>query len=69
MVGGLLICDSDDIALKTRLIRDHGEGLVDNEWPDEKLVNVIGMNFGMTEFEAQSHSQVEDLYNRNQKRG
>lgn len=50
--GGILITNNKKIAMKTRLIRNHGEGVVKDDWHDEDLVNIIGMNFRMTEFQA-----------------
>ena len=67
--GGLLITNRTDIAKKARLIRNHGEGVVENSWSDEELVNVIGMNFRLTEFQAAvAIPQVKDLENRNESR-
>ena len=67
--GGLLISNRDDIAMKSRLIRNHGEGVVKDSWTDDQLVNVIGMNYRLTEFQAAvAIPQIEDLCNRNEKR-
>ena len=67
--GGLLITDNKKIAMKSRLIRNHGEGIVEDDWTDEELVNIIGMNYRMTEFQAAvAIPQLKDLHNRNEKR-
>ena len=50
--GGLLITKNKDIAAKARLIRNHGEGLAKKNWSRKKLINIIGMNYRMTEFQA-----------------
>jgi perosamine synthetase len=67
--GGLLITNREDIAIKSRLIRNHGEGVVEEDWSDDELVNVIGMNYRLTEFQAAvAIPQVKSLKERNQKR-
>ena len=67
--GGLLITDNKKIAMKSRLIRNHGEGIVEDDWTDEELVNIVGMNYRMTEFQAAvAIPQLNDLHNRNEKR-
>jgi len=50
--GGMLTTDDPSIAFKARLIRNHGEGVAEQSWTDEELVNVIGMNFRLTELQA-----------------
>lgn len=50
--GGILITDDPEIAFKARLIRNHGEGVTDESWEEEELVNIIGMNFRLTELQA-----------------
>lgn len=50
--GGILITKNKDIAAKARLIRNHGEGLAQKNWSKKKLINIIGMNYRMTEFQA-----------------
>lgn len=50
--GGMIITRSAALARKCRLIRNHGESIPDETWPDEDLVNVVGMNFRMTELTA-----------------
>jgi len=67
--GGLLITDREDIAMKSRLIRNHGEGVVEDEWSDDELVNVIGMNYRLTEFQAAlAIPQLKSLQDRNNRR-
>ena len=67
--GGLLITDNKKVAMKSRLIRNHGEGIVEDDWTDEELVNIVGMNYRMTEFQAAvAIPQLKDLHNRNEKR-
>ena len=50
--GGMLITNNARIAMKARLIRNHGEGLTEDDWPDQDLCNIIGMNFRLTELQA-----------------
>ena len=55
--------------MKARLIRNHGEGVVKENWQDEEIVNVIGMNYRMTEFQAAvAIPQLHSLESRNNKR-
>ena len=65
--GGMLITDDPNIAFKSRLIRNHGEGVAQDSWTDEELINIIGMNFRLTELQAAvAIPQLHDLDNRNQ---
>jgi len=65
--GGMLITDDPKIAFKSRLIRNHGEGVAQDSWSDEELINIIGMNFRLTELQAAvAIPQLHDLDNRNQ---
>jgi perosamine synthetase len=50
--GGMIVTNNQLIAKKCRLIRNHGEGIVDENWSDDDLVNIIGHNFRMTELTA-----------------
>ena len=50
--GGMLVTRDPAIAQKARLIRNHGEGIVGADWPAEDLVNIVGMNYRLTEFQA-----------------
>ena len=50
--GGLIVTNDKNIAIKCRLIRNHGEAIVDDRFNDEQLVNVVGYNFRMTEIHA-----------------
>jgi len=50
--GGMVITESEAIAAKCRLIRNHGESVVGPDDPDEFVVNVVGQNFRMTEAAA-----------------
>jgi len=49
--GGIIVTNSDDLAEKMRLIRNHAEAVVENK-KTENLVNMVGFNFRMTEIEA-----------------
>ena len=50
--GGLIITSNIEIAKKCRLIRNHGEAIVDDEFSDKELVNIVGYNFRLTEIHA-----------------
>jgi perosamine synthetase len=64
--GGLVVTDDPRIARKARLIRNHGEGAVESSWPDDELVNVVGMNFRLTELQAAvAIGQFDHLEERN----
>jgi perosamine synthetase len=50
--GGMIVTNNSYLAKKCRLIRNHGEGIVEEDWADDDLVNMIGHNFRMTELTA-----------------
>ena len=50
--GGLIVTNNDNIGLKCRLIRNHGEAIVNDDSTVEELVNIVGYNFRMTEIHA-----------------
>jgi len=50
--GGMIVTDDPALARKVRLIRNHGESIPDDAWEDEDLVNLVGLNFRMTELTA-----------------
>jgi perosamine synthetase len=50
--GGLILTNNKKIAVKSRLIRNHGEAIVDDSFTDEELSNVVGYNFRLTELHA-----------------
>ena len=50
--GGLVVTNSQKLAEKCRLIRNHGEAVVNDEDSDEYLVNIIGYNFRISELHA-----------------
>ncbi|WP_115024787.1 DegT/DnrJ/EryC1/StrS aminotransferase family protein [Synechococcus sp. UW69] len=49
--GGLIITNDDKLAERTRLIRNHGEAVIESNNPHE-LKNIIGYNFRLGEIEA-----------------
>jgi perosamine synthetase len=64
--GGVLVTDIPRIARKARLIRNHGEGVVEADWPQDEMVNVVGMNFRLTELQAAvAIAQLNSLDERN----
>jgi dTDP-4-amino-4,6-dideoxygalactose transaminase len=60
--GGVVVTRDPEVALRARLIRNHGEGSVEEAWSDEELVDMVGMNFRLTEFQAAvALAQLETL--------
>jgi perosamine synthetase len=49
--GGLCVTEDDDLALRLRLIRNHGENVVESLGLED-LTNLIGFNYRMTELSA-----------------
>lgn len=49
--GGVILCNDDDLALRARLIRNHGEVLVEAMGIDD-ISNMMGLNYRMTNMEA-----------------
>ena len=67
--GGIVITNDPQVAMKLRLIRNHGEGLAAPDWTDAQLANVIGFNFRLTELQAAvAIAQLEHLDERNRAR-
>lgn len=50
--GGMIVTNNADLALRCRLIRNHGESIPDANSTISDLVNNIGFNFRMTELTA-----------------
>jgi dTDP-4-amino-4,6-dideoxygalactose transaminase len=50
--GGFSITNDDSFATRMRLVRNHGEAVVEDMDLDETFSNVIGYNYRMTELEA-----------------
>ena len=51
--GGVVVTNNSAIAIKCRLIRNHGEAIVDESSTDEQVVNAIGYNFRLVELLAE----------------
>jgi perosamine synthetase len=67
--GGVLVTDDTRIARKARLIRNHGEGVADESWSDDELLNIVGMNYRLTDLQAAlAVAQFEQLDERNRVR-
>ena len=49
--GGIIVTNNEDLALRSQLIRNHGENYVDH-YPDISIENTIGANYRMTELTA-----------------
>ena len=50
--GGMIVTDNPVLARKCRLIRNHGESIPNEDWSEDELTNIVGMNFRMTELTA-----------------
>lgn len=50
--GGMVVTGNPEFARKVRLIRNHGESIPDMSWDAGSLINIVGMNFRMTELTA-----------------
>lgn len=67
--GGIVVTNDPRVALKLRLIRNHGEGLASHDWSDAELANVIGFNLRLTELQAAvAVAQTQALDERNRAR-
>ena len=67
--GGMIITNNAEFAKRARLIRNHGESVPDISWDDDSLVNLVGMNFRMTELTAAlGVAQLEKLDRNNHSR-
>jgi dTDP-4-amino-4,6-dideoxygalactose transaminase len=49
--GGMLVTNDDDLALRSRLIRNHAENFIETFEPED-LGNLIGSNYRLTELQA-----------------
>jgi dTDP-4-amino-4,6-dideoxygalactose transaminase len=49
--GGMVITDDEELAERCRMVRNHGEAVVDGK-PRAYLANLVGWNYRMTEMEA-----------------
>jgi dTDP-4-amino-4,6-dideoxygalactose transaminase len=49
--GGIVVTDSDELADRVRLIRNHAESVVEAKGV-QSLINMLGFNYRMTEVEA-----------------
>lgn len=49
--GGVLVMDDDDLALRSRLIRNHGENFIESLGL-EQIDNIVGGNYRLTELQA-----------------
>ena len=50
--GGVITTNDPELAARCRMIRNHGESVAEDGWPDEQLAGLIGYNFRMTELTA-----------------
>ena len=60
--GGVIVTNNENIARKCRLIRNHGEAIVDDSFSDEMAFNIVGANYRLVEILAEiGRCQLEDL--------
>lgn len=50
--GGMVITDNQKYAVRSRLIRNHGEAIIDDGFDDSLSNNAFGHNFRLTEIQA-----------------
>jgi len=50
--GGLLVTNNKNFAKRSRLLRNHGEGVILNNLKKEDYENIVGMNYRLTELQA-----------------
>ncbi len=66
--GGAVTCNDQDLAMRIRLIRNHGEALVDG-FGIKDITNILGLNYRICNFEAAiADIQVSKLDILNKKR-
>lgn len=51
--GGVIVTNSQEIAIKCRLIRNHGEAIIDQNSADDLVANAVGYNFRLVELLAE----------------
>jgi dTDP-4-amino-4,6-dideoxygalactose transaminase len=51
--GGIVVTNNERVAIKSRLIRNHGEAIVDASFDDDMMSNIIGYNFRLVEILAE----------------
>jgi perosamine synthetase len=49
--GGIIVTNDDELALRSQLIRNHGENAIE-DYEVENLSNIIGSNYRLTEIQA-----------------
>lgn len=60
--GGVIVTNSCEIAIKCRLIRNHGESIPDQNSTDDFVVNAVGYNFRLVELLAElGNAQLDHL--------
>ena len=50
--GGLLVTNNKNFAKRSRLVRNHGEGVIPNNLNKVDYENIVGMNYRLTELQA-----------------
>ena len=50
--GGMLVTDNAYYAKKARLIRNHGEAIMDDEDSNKEIMNIVAVNYRLTELQA-----------------
>jgi dTDP-4-amino-4,6-dideoxygalactose transaminase len=51
--GGIIVTNDREAAIKCRLIRNHGEAIVDEKSTDDRVINAIGYNIRLVELQAE----------------
>tara|TARA_Y100000768_G_scaffold521_1_gene388 strand:+ start:23385 stop:24809 length:1425 start_codon:yes stop_codon:yes gene_type:complete len=50
--GGMIVTNNPQYAKKARLIRNHGEAIMDESDEDHEIINIVGSNYRLTEIQA-----------------
>lgn len=67
--GGVVTTNDPAVAFRLRLLRNHGEGVVEESWGEEELTDLVGMNYRLTELQAAvAVAQLAQLDERSQAR-
>lgn len=60
--GGMIVTNNRETAIKCRLVRNHGEAIVDENSSDNLVINAVGYNFRLVELLAEiGIHQVKNL--------
>ncbi len=59
--GGMILTNNEEIAYRSRLIRNHGENFITEDNTKNEMINIIGYNFRITEISASiGYNQIQN---------